>query len=377
MRWISIAQAVSISARFPFLSPGAEVGIAAQQIGLAEAQSRINELEPQNGETPQQVRALQARMAALQKDLDSRAQWPGTTQSTVRVATLVDGGYFDNSGLAHTMDAMERLSLRIASRPRDKQKYLERPVYVLHFSNDPSSACLPLQPAGLSRLSASAKRFVDTAKISLGCEYETEKWNDATAAHSFQFLTTPLEALFAVRGEHAASQREYLISRFFKQQYSPFRPIFPPKQQLKEFSLADELAGMYSGAMAIPVPFSSEPWRLQSDVIQNLYEKQTAWLQTLENGDHPLQKSYFDKLDTWRRYANVAVQRWKCADQLRSSQPPLGWTLSSSDRTLLRCLAGRSAIRRGFPALTVPYTDGVVPLPLGDTHDPQPYSPLQ
>lgn len=377
LRWISIAQAVSISARFPFLSPGAEVGIAPQQIGLFEAQSKIDEIEPWNGTTPQEVKELENKIATLQKDLDRRSEWPRKTLSAVRVATLVDGGYFDNSGLSHTIDAMEVLNRRIASRSRDKQKYMDRPVYAMHFSNDPSTACFPLQPDWLSRLSASAKLFLETSKIGLGCEYQTEKLNDATAPHPFQFVTTPLEAIFSVRGEHASSQREHLINRFFKRQYSRLKPIFPPKQQLKEFSLANELAGMYSGLMAIPVPFSSQPWRLQSDVIQNLYDKQTMWLKSFEVGDQKIPKGYFDKIDTWRRYANISVERWKCADELRSSQPPLGWTLSSSDRTLLRCLAGRSTIRQGFPALTVPYTEGPTPLPFGDTHEPQPYSPLQ
>jgi hypothetical protein len=376
LRWISIAQAVSISARFPFLSPGAEVGITPQQIGLTEAQSEIDGIEPSDGKTPQEIKELEAKVATLQKDLDNKSEWPRKTLSVVRVATLVDGGYFDNSGLSHTIDAMEELN-RHFTTSSEKRKYMDRPVYALHFSNDPSTACLPLQSNWVSRLSASAKLFLETSKAGLECEYQTEKLNEATAPHALQFLTTPLEAIFSVRGEHAASQREHLINRFFKEQYSRFRPMFPPMRQLKEFSLANELAGMYSGSMAIPIPLSNKSWLLQKDVIQHLYDEQTTWLKSFEVGDQKTPKGYFDNLDTWRRYAIASVERWKCAGELRTSQPPLGWTLSSSDRTLLRCLAGRATIRQGFPALTVPYTGVATPLPFGDRREPQPYSPMQ
>jgi len=375
LRWISIAQAVSISARFPFLSPGAEVGITPEQIRLAEDQEKIDSIDSGNGKTPQQTKLLEMEIAKAQADLDKKAEWPKENQAAVRVATLVDGGYFDNSGLSHTIDALEILYTSANRHPT--KKILDRPVYALHFSNDPGAACLPLHPDWVARLSSSAKRFLVILKVELKCERFVEVLNDAASPHAFQFVTTPLKAIFSVRGEHARSQRDHLINRFFKQQFSRSKPIFRPKQQLKEFSLAIELSHMSGGELLVPIPFSKKGWFVNKLSIQRMYDQQAAWLKTFEVDNYKTPMGYLNNLKIWQAYATDSLRRWQCAEGLQTSQPPLGWTLNLTDRTLLLCLAGRAAMRQGFPSLTVPYTEEATTLPFKDKREPRAFSPMQ
>ncbi|UIF86104.1 hypothetical protein KAF44_19125 [Cupriavidus necator] len=361
LRWISIAQAVSISARFPFLSPSAEVGISSSQMGLTERQRAIDEIDPESAETQEEKESLTTRKVSLQTALDNEAEWPDEVVSKVRVATLVDGGYFDNSGLTHAINAMEKFNEKAlkAVGQTMKKKYADQPIYVMHFLNDPSAACLPLGANWKQGVSAAGTNFMVAANIgSLPCETSVGLLNDATSAHPFQFLTTPFEAIFSVREARAAVQRQYLIDRFFRLQYSRLPQIAPQKKQLKEFSIAQELTDMTAGPAGLLFPYSNEMWTVDKRTVNRLYDTQRKWLNVFETRDPQFDQTYAANLEAWKQEALSATERWNCAAELRISQPPLGWTLNAKDRALLRCLAARASIRAGFPPLTTPYPGG-------------------
>ncbi|BCF94935.1 hypothetical protein PPGU16_80020 (plasmid) [Paraburkholderia largidicola] len=378
LRWVTVAQAVSISARFPFLSPGAEVGITSAQLGLSGQQAEVDAMQQTLDSTPAEDEARELRKKTLQADIDSRAEWPDTDRDALRIANLVDGGYFDNSGLTHSIRALEYYNEWLKNRSRaSQQRLMQKTVYVVHFGNDPASACVPLSLGWGDRLSGRARAFIENSKAKLICGNQLDMLEAALRPRAFQFLTTPFEAIFSVRSEHAVSQLQLLTDRFYKGQYAS---IVAGRQQLREFSLARELSGMYLGPAAVPIEYSNTAWVLDKANVDMLYQEQKGWLQGFAAKGVVPSEGHYQNLEAWREHALDAARRWQCAAKLKGGQPPLGWSLGIRDRELMRCLAIRAAIREGFPVLRPPYEVGSMPLALSQTwllKDPKPYQPMQ
>jgi len=157
-RDIRIAQAVHTSARFFYLSPHPDVVLPAAAVATVIG-----------------------------------AQPPANILSTtpVRLASLVDGGYFDNSAVGPILEYLQRRAPQPTAE-RGGSASTERPtsprhasVKVLHISNEQVRVCAqnPTLPACVAW---SSERLVNAAK------------SDPLA-----WVTRPLEAIFSVRSEHS------------------------------------------------------------------------------------------------------------------------------------------------------------------------------
>jgi predicted acylesterase/phospholipase RssA len=138
---IRIAQAVHMSARFPYLSPNPDLRIPSTEASLVLF-----------GQTASTLRAT--GMASL--------------------ASLVDGGYFDNSGLWP--------ALRMLERDGDRDSRSERSF--IHIVNDQTRGCKET-PSNTGCIRAQSK-LIEERRSSHG-----------------GWLSRPLQAIEAVRSEHS------------------------------------------------------------------------------------------------------------------------------------------------------------------------------
>lgn len=143
---LPVAQAVHFSARFLYLSPTPDVQMPAREAANV-----------------------------LMRQLDVKADTP------TRVASLVDGGYFDNSGLGPTIRMLE--DARRAPKPLTPATPVHR--VVLHVLNAQERTCEQL-PKNVACTAIAKKRLK-----SLG-ETDTMGW-----------LTRPLQAILSVRESHS------------------------------------------------------------------------------------------------------------------------------------------------------------------------------
>ncbi|XXQ53566.1 hypothetical protein ACA040_002237 [Xenophilus aerolatus] len=358
LRWITVGQAVSISARFPFLSPGAEVGVSPGQVGLTETRDALRALKDQAPDNAVDRAAHRAAMDAAQADLEKRAEWPAEPDDAMRIALLVDGGYFDNSALDQTIEAVELAAQRFAIRASEREGYKALPVHVLHFSNDPAQACLPLAEGWLDQLNPQAQIFVKRSKVFevLKCRWQANFIDRSTSAKPLQFLTLPLETLFSVRTAHAETQVTRARRPFVAYLSGLERMRRPGAKEFHAFSLSQALTDMGNTMVQVGVPFGSSNWLLESKSIEEVYVKQRNYLDA-EAANHPdiSISKHFDRLDAWRARTLKAADRWACAQKLSARNPPLGWALSTKDRTLLDCLTARATVTESFPDPVAPY----------------------
>lgn len=369
MRWISLAQAVSISARFPFLSPGAEVGTDPQQILLSQQQIA---LDSKRG----MLHTSEAMFSKEQAEIDAVEDQPHQYTSAARMAVLVDGGYFDNSGLEPTRRAIDRLYHEVVEESKTKKfrvdhlyKVTKTTVRVIHIANDPDGVCLPLSADWLQKSAEEVQAFFSGMKPGgIICRSDLAKLERATTAAPFQFLTTPLNTLFSVRSAHSAQAITALREHPFfarSQLLSQHTPIGSfntvGAKTISEFSLANEIdkknetpKSLPGGGKGIsPVSF------IDRNEIDNLYrsaqhELSPEYLEFITG--YPFSLTSLSKLEAWHTLAVRYAERWSCASSLSIRQPPLGWTLDQLDMQLMDCLAMRATIREGFPNLAAPET---------------------
>jgi hypothetical protein len=179
-RWagITVAQAVHTSARFPYVSPHpdfiAPANLVAQAIGAVE----------------------KARPAGRTRLNDE-----------ARLATLVDGGYFDNSGLGPVIELLQRGSSLGSPEERESAAAAARQWSMLHISSDWERGCANSNAAKSKEagLSQSASVHDNAAKRLLtSCEQKAgHRLAEAEKKASWGWVTRPMDAIFAVRGAHS------------------------------------------------------------------------------------------------------------------------------------------------------------------------------
>ena len=121
------------------------------------------------------------------------------------MGVLVDGGYADNTGLSWTRRIITLIDRETVPPPAgSKHKWLDNTqVRVLHFSNDPSGACLDAGEAWQSTVPKSIRLLANKTKYLPVCSAELEELTAFVDPLPFQWLTGPLETLFFVRRGHA------------------------------------------------------------------------------------------------------------------------------------------------------------------------------
>jgi hypothetical protein len=346
----TVAQMVHISARFPYLSPPAQVGIDASVLA-AEAAERDMRIRKNAGRlTEEQENSVKRDIEAMKKSV--RAQGLHS-----RLWVLVDGGYFDNTGLTPTRDALsmirsERKS-EVGLRDVRSRRYTLTEVRVVHFSNDPGVICLKLPVSWRNFTTPRTKRFLEVTKKEPRCGFELLAIENSLAANPFAFLFAPLQGILSVRGEHSRQALAQLKSEIWNRE---------DKTSVKDFSLHEALKSAY-GFNPKPSPLLRSPGDPRG-ILKGLVPE---WRQLVEAASlaGTLSKddanAYLRKLDAWESEIVAGSSRANCRNDLAPLAPPLGWTLSGQSESLMQCLTFRLAYENSFAFAPPP----LPPLPQG------------
>lgn len=269
----SVVEAVVNSARFPLLAPAADIAVGLDSV---EAAMRLRP-KPRPGES-----IVQGPQPPASVD-SAPSQW-------ARLGVLVDGGYFDNSGLARV-----RQTLASIDRADAGIQVNDVAAYVVHIGNDPGAACN--SPGDWKAwASRQVQELVERTGFTPMCRYDIEDLARMLEPRPLGWLSSPFEALLAVRAEHSYQEKLYLRDAL------AFRAgaggVF-------EVSLAEQLTRVRCREFA------------DDEVAANCVFRAGF-------PSRPVANSYCPNL---------------------SQQPtlPLGWTLSQHDRNWLGCLSGHAA----------------------------------
>ena len=161
---LRIAQAVHMSARFPYLSPNPDLRIPATDLSLL-------------------LYGQSASVSAFGND------------AKASLASLVDGGYFDNSGLWPALHVLEN----------DRTQKAERKWFVIHIVNDRMRTCAP----GKDKEKSEKDR--EKLEQNTGCIHAVSKLIEAERLSSRGgWLSRPPQAIEAVGAEHSLQSVEAL-----------------------------------------------------------------------------------------------------------------------------------------------------------------------
>jgi hypothetical protein len=309
----TVAQMVSISARFPYLSPEAPVGIDASALPSTKADQQ----------------------------LEAEGLWS-------RLVVLVDGGYFDNTGLTPTNEALFVIEKRLDEERKKTDQNGPRPftqafVRAVHISNDPGTPCFALPEGWKEQASPAAKRFLAVAGegARMRCKRDLAALESSLKPNPFFPIIAPLQSLLAVRVEHSRQAlgrlRATLQSR--------------PGYDLLVLDLASALEDAY-GAGARRAGHSEEEMLETATEMRLRAERVAAAARdeierSVQDGDlsRSSAEPYLKTLLEWRDAMRESLQV-QCHTDFDPDlvAPPLGWTLSKSNQALMRCLS----IRQGF-----------------------------
>lgn len=332
----SVAQIVHTSARFPYLSPAAEVGLGAHVIYADAAKDDLSKGELSIEEDE-----------AAEKAIDRETEKIRSEHLYSRIAVLVDGGYFDNTGLTPTVHALEYITDQIdreAKSPKRKKVFSGISVEVIHLANDPGKLCLPVLTNDDQKVSEHARRFEKLAKPEMHCRYELADLEQSFHSSPLKWFFTPLEAIFSVRQAHSALMKDSvrLVTRKYNQTHASSTQYF------NEYSVAKELQDAYQPEATS----TGDDWgsftprdgllmsmRDESDLSQLAYNAWTNGAMTFR-----VMLDYFRMLGNWHQ--EIQEMAAPCAKSRSLSAPPLGWTLTKENQELLDCLADKSSLRR-------------------------------
>jgi hypothetical protein len=298
----TVAQMVSISARFPYLSPEAQVGIDASALASTKA--------------------------------------PKTEGLWSRLWVLVDGGYFDNTGLIPTKEAIAVIEKR-RQEEKEKTNPDERPftqtvVGVIHISNDPGTPCFALPKGWQEQLSAPAKRFLAVTGQTMRCAHHLAALESSLKPNPFSPFIAPLESLLNVRTEYA------------RRAVAELRAVVPWQfgYSLHFLGLASALEDAYGTSPKPPGHSEEEMFetatakRLEAE--RDAAASQDAIERSVHSGNlNPSSADYLKHLLEWRDAVRNESLQVQCHKHFAPIAPPLGWTLSKSNQALMRCLSIR------------------------------------
>jgi hypothetical protein len=323
---ISMAQAVHISARFPYVSPGAVVGLDLHEFPKSrERDLLINPNAMADPAPPASAPATAPRRA-------------------LRVGILVDGGYYDNTGLRPVLDALHVVHAFRANPPSETSRAAAATRFVsLHFSNDAGSACVRLPPDWQRRYSPLTVQLLSTMGPHRQCLSEADMLETARAPVMFQWFTTPLSAILNVREGHLTTQRrEFLL-------------MSTEAEPRIEFSVHDEITEGYGFARPPVLPLVRPDAYKWATATGPEFLSQLGRAVDGLSARHALTRDQATTLlKQWREWDGVVrarIAEVPCPFDAAELKVPLGWTLSSRNRAVLRCLAKRAVYRSG---LTVP-----------------------
>jgi hypothetical protein len=324
---MSIAQAVHISARFPFLSPGAVVGL--NPGGFPKSREMDFLVNPD----------AMAPSRATQSQADAKSE------RSLRVGVLLDGGYYDNTGLVPVRQAQSEIARLRSSSPGDLSFRASRTRFVsLHFSNDTTAGCVKLPDGWEGGYSPSTRHMMSFVQPNKRCSTEADFWEDAAHPELLEWLSTPFRAILSVREGHSSRQRgDFLIGT-------------SDEEPRVHMSISTEIEeGFGSPFPVFPLFLSSpDPYKVVTTTGPEFADGVAASVSRMVGRALMSAEQGEALVADWRKWDSeirTKVTRVDCPFEVSQLKVPLGWTLSVNNRELLRCFARRAIQRTG---LTVP-----------------------
>jgi hypothetical protein len=326
------AQIVSISARFPYIAPEAHVGIDASVLAddqaAAERQGRGTESVEQS--VDRRIKAYAARLAHL----DAETLWS-------RVWVLVDGGYFDNSALTPTRDAIAIIDAQREKEakaiPNVPKPFTETTVHVVHISNDPGEPCLPVPDGWRERLSARVRAFLDKSGQLISCASDVPRLEASMQQRALYSFLAPVDALLGVRTEHsrgAVAQLEAAIAARgtgyvleMRDLGTAFAAAFGIGRKQRARSEEEIVKGSIQRVQRADQYAASTKALVNQQVGRPVTEEAV--------------NTYLRALFEWQEMVRDEARQVDCHKRFSPVGPPLGWTLSKSNQELMRCLSLR------------------------------------
>jgi hypothetical protein len=275
---LSIVEAVHMSARFPFLSPGGETVEPARTEGDAK------------------------------KYKDGK----------VRSAVLVDGGYLDNSGLMASNQHVQEL--------RDGGYFEQNLVFLrqILLVNDPAQSCVPVSQSSIQALALEAREIYRAAPFPYKCERDLANLNRSLRPRAWQWLSTPIEAMLSAREAHAEAVRRKTADLFIlslSNELSSFRSEYNSKSA-QLLSNLNVRRAEDSDSVSEPIAYE----RLECEAGRD-----AEWLENAE---------LYRKARSKPISADqLSPNELGCVEVVEYREPPLGWILGDRDRQLLGCLS--------------------------------------
>ena len=310
----NVVHSVVMSARFPFLAPTADVAVSLEN---------VHDYLTTGAPLPRSIRTKMNGGIVPEG-------FP-TIPGSARLGMLVDGGYFDNSGLSMTRYALDVLATNVQPPPKPlpergivpqkewdqeaKSSHTARAIvatHVIHFSNDPSSACV--EPRNWEINSSRAVReAIQAAKFKPVCQFQIEELETLFRPRWFSWISSPIEAILAVRSGHATHEVNAMRMQLLTRQYPSV---------LFDYSLAEELT-------------------------QQLCEGRGS----AQSREKCLSAGGRSDM-TWRSAFNgqpaagnaIQERAQNCQGLTQSTPLPLGWSLHPGDTALMQCLAANAAL---------------------------------
>lgn len=315
----TVSQIVHTSARFPYLSPPANVGFDASRWRLSH--------EP------------------LEEAVDATTTAP-RSPAWARNAALVDGGYFDNTGLIPTSVALsivaEKRRQEIRFNPKEGSPFLATRFAAVHISNAPVKTCTELPHGWRNLVSRPASRYLEVSKFEPDCAEQVRELEAAVTWNPFSILATPLQAIVSVRDAHSRQAIQRL------QEWSEGRKggdFFDPRSDSFESAFTYARDGRLFVGIPTRTAFGVGPVSLgQSDT--EAVETKVRWLKEQPVGGSRL-VSWTSKDEAWANEMRAEAARTACGSVSMKNELPLGWTLSNANQAQLRCIAFWKALALG------------------------------
>jgi len=281
-----VVHAVVMSARFPFLSPTEDVGInkayveqlVAENSSDLSIRNRAGEVGPHRPE-----------------EINLGSEY-------LRLGVLVDGGYFDNSGMVMTREMLALLDARQVPPPGvpytpSPRRTDDVAAHVVHFSNDPDGLCVEARgwEAGAH---ADVVKLIHQAKFRPVCQLQVDELNALFTRRWFGWLTGPIEAIYNVRDGHALQERRHMG------RLVATRPV---PGAFVDFSLRTELS------RSICASRGDDENECRN--LSRVFGSARGTSPPASSGDS------------------------RCEKLRLSTPPPLGWVLGLRDRQLMDCLS--------------------------------------
>ncbi len=341
LRAASVAEAVHVSARFPYLAAPRPLSVPAAEYfrnaALTKLRSAID-----SGTISEDLE--RQREADIDRDYHALLK----EGPTWRQFLLVDGGYFDNTGLIPIRDALESIfdlrraaARKLARRPSEVRRgiqFEDRKVMVLHISNDPEARCDPPDPNWRATISGDARQFQELANIEFPCARDVDRFVRSFSPGRFGALTAPLETLLSVRSQHALRSSRSLFEG------GGDHPSDYPRSYLAiDLSLASAI--QLSGARTVSRSGVTAKDLFGLLPVSPEYSDSATVAFALRRGR---QLSELSPAEVDFEASMMALSRLvNCRGARPNAEVPLGWTLGSADQKWLQCLAFRSAVLWG------------------------------